>query len=87
MTDSQPVPEQQLRNLEIVNFTEFPKKFKLPDKKGFELMEQSRADSRPPASPRSQAERAAHGTEYSHRPAWLSAWLCTLPAPAHLLTS
>ena len=25
--------------------------------------------------------------EYFHRPAWLSAWLCSLPAPAHLLVS
>ena len=25
--------------------------------------------------------------EYFHWPAWLSVWLCSLPAPAHLLTS
>jgi len=45
MADSQPVPKQQSQNPEIVNFTKFPQKtellekFKLPAKRGFELME------------------------------------------------
>jgi len=49
MTDSQSVPEQQSWNIKLVNFAKFPKKtelqgkFDLPDKRGFELMETSRA--------------------------------------------
>jgi len=45
MTDTQQVPEQRLQNPEITNFTKFPKKFKLLDKRGFKLKEIRGADS------------------------------------------
>jgi len=47
MTDSWPVPRHQSLSLEITNFVEFPKKFKLLDKRMFELVEKRRADSLP----------------------------------------
>jgi len=39
----------------------------------------------PPGQPHSQTEHDIHGMEYFHWPAGLSVWLCSLPAPAHLL--
>jgi len=57
MTDSQSVPEQQLRNLEITDFENFaklptkaklPEKFKLLDKRGFEPTENKRHRFLPP---------------------------------------
>jgi len=66
---------------------DFAELCKLMEKAKFKEKLNSQKRFPSPGQPRSQAERAAHGTEYSHRPAWLSAWLCSLPAPAHLLTS
>jgi len=60
MTDSQPVPEQRLQNLELsdfMNFTKLPQKnkllekFELPDKRGFKLTEVREKDSFPLANP------------------------------------
>ena len=40
-----------------------------------------------PAKPHAYTEHDTYGMEYFHWPDWLSAWLCSLPAPAHLLIS
>jgi len=45
MTDWYPVSEQPSQKPEIPNFS---KKFELPDKSGFELMETRRAETAPP---------------------------------------
>jgi len=61
MTSSQPFPEQQSQNPEIVDFKnivkcpkkiELPEKFKLPAKRRFELTEKAKRESCPPAKPR-----------------------------------
>jgi len=55
-------PHEQSWNPELLNFANFaklpkknklPDKFKLPDKRGFELTENKRANSCPPANPHS----------------------------------
>jgi len=56
MTDLQPVPEQRLQNLELMDFANFaklPKKTELLDHRGFELMEMRKAQipAPPPANP------------------------------------
>jgi len=43
-TDLESVSEQQSQNLEITNFTEFPKMLELLGKRGFELTEMRKAD-------------------------------------------
>jgi len=57
MTNSESVPKQQLQNPELadfMNFAELLKKTELPpDKGGFELLEERRADCSPPANPHS----------------------------------
>ena len=45
------------------------------------------ADSCLPANPHVYTEHDTYGMEYFHWPAWLSVWLCSLPAPAQLLVS
>ena len=44
-------------------------------------------DSCPLANPHLYTERDVYGMEHFHCPAWLAAWPCSLPAPAHLLIS
>ena len=51
MTNSQPVPEQRSRNAKLVNFAKFPKKFELPDKRGFELKETEELIPAPRSTP------------------------------------
>jgi len=57
VANSQPVPEQQLQNPDIADFTNFrkfpkktelPEKFELPGKRGFQLTATRRTDSYPP---------------------------------------
>jgi len=93
MTDSQPVPEQRSRNPETVDFTKLPKrtklseKFKLPAKRGFALTEGRRADSYHPANPIHKSSMTSMVWNISIGQRGLAAWLCSLPAPAHLLIS
>jgi len=51
MTDSQPIPQQQSWDPEIVNFMKLLNKFEFPDKRGFELMGTRKADFCPPSQP------------------------------------
>jgi len=47
MTNSQPVPKQQLQNSKIIDSMKFPKKVELPDKRGFELVKMRRGSCHP----------------------------------------
>jgi len=59
MTDAQSIPEQQSWNTKLTDFakllkkTELPEKFKLLDKRGFELMETRESGFVPLAKPHS----------------------------------
>jgi len=96
MTDSQSVPGQRQQNPELADFANFAKlpkktklleKFKLPNKRGSEPTEKRRADSCPPASPRSYTELMSVLWGISMGQLGPAARLCSLPAPAHPLIS
>jgi len=70
--------------------SQLQKMFELPVKREFEKLTETEKEliaSCPLAKPHSQAELDVYGMGYFHWPAWLPAWPCSLPAPAHLLTS
>jgi len=94
MTDLPPVPEQRSRNLEFLdfeNFTKFPQmtelleKFKLLDKRGFELMEERERMPAPRPAPIHKRSVASMVWNASPAQLGLAAWPCSLPAPARLL--
>ena len=71
----------------LVKKTELLKKFRLPAKRGFELMQMRKKRFLPPGQPPfiNWAGRLWYGI--FHSPAWLSVCPCSLPAPAHVLIS
>jgi len=95
MTDLQSVPKQRLRNSELADFTDFAKllkktehmeKFQLLDKRGFELMEKRKIPA-PQPTPIYKLHVMPMAWNISSCQLGLAAWLCPLPAPAHLLIS
>ena len=81
MTNSQPVPEQQLQNLEITNFVKFRKKFNLPDKRGWEPTEM-RTIPAPQPRPVHTLSTPSMARSMSAGQPGLAVWPCSLPAPA-----
>jgi len=79
-TDLPPVPEQRSRTPWIfTSFTEYQEKAKLPEQRGFKLLENQTARSLlPPSQAQSRTEHDLSGVEYFHRPAWPPAWPCSL---------
>jgi len=73
----------------ILEKFELLEKFKFQNERRFKLPENQKAESHLPplANPRSETEHDVHGMENFHWPVWLSVWLRSLPAPAHLLIS
>jgi len=80
MTNPQPVPKQRSQNARNRKSLKFPKKFELPDKRGFELMYMRRAES-----PLYKLSMMPMVWNIPIAQPGLSVWLCSLPAPAHLL--
>ena len=67
-----------------------PKKFKLPDKRGFTLMEMRKKERKspgPPITPIHKLNLTPMVWNISIGQLGMAAWLCCLPAPAHLLLS
>jgi len=71
--------------------TKLPEKFELPAKRGFELMEMRKKRERkipaPEPTPIHQLSMMSMVWNISIGQLGLSAWLCSLPAPAHLFFS
>jgi len=66
----------------------FPKEFELPDKRGFELLEiRVRKLPAPWPNPIHNLSMMSMVWNISTGQLGLAAWLCSLPAPAHLLIS
>jgi len=94
MTDLQAVPEQWSWTPQIfANFTKFLKKAELPeefellDKRGFELLENEKPRAPcPRPTPIRKPSMMSTVWSISTGQLGLSAWLCSLPMPAHLLT-
>jgi len=78
---------------DFANFAKLPKKteilekFELTDNRGFELMEKRRADSCPRPTPIYKQSMTSMVCNISTGHLGLAAWLCSLPAPEHLLIS
>jgi len=99
MTGSHSVPEQWSWNLELavfMNFTKLPKKTELPEKfelrdqRGFKLTEKRRLKKKIPAPWPTliyKLRMTSMVWSISMGQLGLAAWLCSLPAPAHLLIS
>ena len=98
MTDLQSVPKQQSWNPELADFVNFtgllkktklPEKFKLPDKRGFEPLQKIIKRKIPAPCPTPIYKLRTTSVVWNILVGWLglSAWLCFLPTPAHLLIS
>ena len=85
---------QNPKLVDFVNFTKFPKKttflekFELPDKRGFKFMEKRTGRFLHP-QPTLTYKLSVTSVVWNIPVAQLglAAWLCSLPAPAHLLVS
>jgi len=93
ITDSQAVPQQPSRDSELadfVNFVNFPKKtkllekFELPEERRFELTAKKNIPA-PQPTPIPKLSMPSMVRNISMGQLGPPAWLCSLPAPEHLL--
>jgi len=96
MTDLQPVPQQQLWNLELTDFANFTKFLKKPEllenwnswtREDLNPWERERELPVPQPIPSHKLSMMSMVWNISTGQLGLAAWLCSLPAPAHLLIS
>ena len=73
---------------ETVNFAKFPKKFKFPHKREYELTEMREEDSFLPPQPSTICKLSMRSMLWNISIGQLGVvvWLCFLPASAHLLS-
>ena len=91
MTDSQAVPKQQSQKPELTDFADFielPKNTTLQEKRRFKLMEKRKQKILiPQPTPIHKLSMTSMVWYISISQLGPAAWLCSLPAPAHLLIS